>query len=353
MKTRIEIEQITVAGRQIGLALLVLLGMAGCKKDNPSGQAPAMDGSTIKFVLNDNFNFSTASAGLQYCNMADLLGKSGPYTFLASDNGAFALMGVSTAATFKYFGNNALVQNIMRYSILDGQISFKKLPLTQNKAFLTYTGGNVYVSKYLVGNDTVVTVNGLRLKSADNRASNGFIQVLPQVMNPEIYRKAMDYIHSDTTITLFAAALQRAKIDVSLLSGSDAYTLLAPSNSAFQQSAKLGKNLGLSTLDSILVADPLQLKTFLNYHILKGRYFEGDLYNYASTNPAGITMLNGANVLIGGTPTGFHAITFLGSGNQGNPSSIATPTEYKPTVNNANIPCGNGVIHIINQVLIP
>ncbi|WP_091370943.1 fasciclin domain-containing protein [Mucilaginibacter mallensis] len=334
-------------------AVLFILAINGCKKDNQIVKTPdAGSGSTIDFVLNDNFSLNVVYAGLQYAGLIDTLAKPGPYTFLASDNNAFLMEGV-TQYGFYYFGSVGRVQNIMRYCILNGNISFKSLPLVQNKPFLTHGGGNVYVTKYLNGSDTIVTVNGLILSSIDNRASNGLIQVLPQVMNPEIYQKLVDHIHNDTTLTMFSAALQRCKLDVSLLSGSDEYTLLAPSNTAFYKSGQLGKDLGISTLDSILTADPVKLTAFLKYHIIKGRYFEGDLYRNMQADPTGIVMLDGGKVVIGGYPSGFHAITFLGSGNNGIPSQIPTPVFYDGTINYADIPCGNGVIHIINQVLIP
>lgn len=340
--------------KQVICLVLPILALNGCKKDNPTVKTPdAISGIAIDFILNNNFTLNISYAGLQYAGLTDTLAKPGPYTFLAANNNAFQTEGISGFAGMFYFGSQVRVQNIMRYCILNGKIAFKNLPLVQNKPFLTQGGGNVYVSKYLSGADTVITVNGLILSYTDIQASNGLIQVMPQIMNPEVFQKAVNYIRNDTTLTMFAAALQRSKLDVSLLSGNDEYTLLAPSNTAFYHSGQLGKNLGVSTLDSILVADPVKLTAFLEYHIIKGRYFEGDLYHSMPTDSTGIVMLNGGKVLIGGYPAGFHAITFLGSGNNGIPSQIPLPAYYDPTINYADIPCGNGVIHIINQVLIP
>jgi len=335
--------------------LMLSLSMAGCKKNTMQAPNRVQDGSTIKFVLNDNFTFGVVYAALTSVNLQDSLAKPGPYTFLAPNNDAYALIHIAYPATTYSFAyiSPAVMLNTMRYSILDGKIAFKNIPLTENKPYQTHTGGNIYVSKYLDGADTVTTVNGVRLTSTDNPASNGFIQVMPKVMNPEVYANAVAYLHNDTTLSLFAAVLQRSGLDKSLLQGTDVYTLLAPSNNAFQQSAKLGMNLGVSTLDSILMADPAKLAGLLKYHIIKGRYFDGDFFHFAKANPAGITTLNTGKVIIGGDPGGFHTITFLGNGNQGVPSVIAAPLSYNPVTNNVNIPCGNAVIHIIDRVLIP
>ncbi|SDD77954.1 Uncaracterized surface protein containing fasciclin (FAS1) repeats [Mucilaginibacter pineti] len=335
--------------------ILLVITIAGCKKDTPQASNQTLDGSTIKFVLNDNFTFGVVYAALTSVSLQDSLAKPGPYTFLAPNNDAYALIHVAYPATMYSFAYvpPAVMLNTMRYNTLDGRISFKNIPLTENKPYKTHTGGNIYVSKYLDGTDTVTTINGVKLTSMDNPASNGFIQVMPKVMNPEIYPNAVAYLHSDTTLSLFAAALQRSGLDKSLLQGNDVYTLLAPSNNAFQRSGKLGTNLGVSTLDSILMADPVKLANLLKYHTIKGRYFDGDLFRYAKTNPTGIATLNTGKVIIGGDPGGFHTITFLGNGNQGIPSGIAVPLSYNPVTNNVNIPCGNAVVHIINQLLIP
>lgn len=334
---------------------MLLLCMAGCKKDTPQASGKAQDGNTINFVLNDNFTFSVVYGALVNTGLQDSLAKPGPYTFIAPDNDAYLLYNIPatvTAYSFQFYHNGSL-KNEMHYYTIDGKIAFKNIPIVDNKPYKTHTGGNIYVSRYLNGTDTVTTVNGIQLVSADNAASNGLIQVLPQTLNPDIYPNAVAYLHSDTTLSLFAAALQRTGLDQSLLQGSDVYTLLAPSNTAFQQSAKLGLNLGISTLDSILMADPVKLTALLKYHLIAGRYFDGDLFRYAKTNPAGITTLNGGKVVIGGSTTGFHTITFLGKSDKGIAAAIAAPVQYDPIIHNANIPCGNAVVHIINRVLVP
>lgn len=350
---KITTRKIQAGYKQVFYCLLVLAisTVAGCKKDDQSGQPDGTNnGGTIKYVLNDNFIFGNLYKTLTAAGYQDTLAKPGPYTFLAPDNNAF--VSVSGYNFFLDTDHKRMMLNMMRYYTLAGRVSFKSLPLVQNKLILTGTGGNIYVSKYLKGTDTVTTINGVKVTTIDNPASNGLIQVLPQVLNPELYQKTTDYIHSDTTLSLFAAAMQRAKLDASLLAGNNDYTILAPSNTAFQRSGKLGKNLGVSTLDSILVADPEKLVAFLKYHITEGRYFEGDLYKYVIANPAGIAMLNGKKVVIGGSETTYHSMTFLGSGNNG----VARLIPFNSTIpftNYADITCGNGVIHVINQVLIP
>lgn len=338
--------------RQMVFMWLLAIGFAGCGKEDAPAPGTGKDGSTINYILNDNFSFGVLYAALSTTGVLDTVAQTGPYTVLAPDNAAFSRQGVSyptNAYSFQFFTPTWL-QQAMRYSIVPQGIAFRSLPLNTVQAYKTIGGGSVYVKTFEEAGDTVITVNGFRLVSRDNAASNGFIQVVPQLLNPELYTTAAAEVRSDTTTALFAAAMQQAGL-TELLSGNDAYTVLAPSNTAFQQAANTGMNI--NTLDDILHADPAKLAALLQYHIIKGRHFEGDLYRYASANPDGITTLNGAKLLIAGDRAQFKGITFLGAGNNGLPAGISIPAQYSPASNNANIPCGNGVIHIINQVLIP
>lgn len=338
--------------RPVFFILLLALGIAGCGKEDAPAPGVEQDGSTIKYILKDNFSFGVLYAALSTTGMLDTVARPGPYTVLAPDNAAFSRQGVgypTNPYSFQFFTPGWL-QQAMRYSIVPEPIAFGSLPLNTVRAYKTTGGGNVYVKTFGEAGDTIVTVNGFRLVSRDNAASNGFIQVLPQLLNPELYATTAAAIRSDTTTALFAAAMQRAGL-AELLSGSDEYTVLVPSNAAFQQAVNTGMNI--NNLDGILSADPVKLSALLQYHIVKGRYFEGDLYRHASAHPDGISTMNGSKVQIGGNPSGFKAITFLGAGNNGQPAVIAIPPQYSPASNNANMPCGNGVIHIINQVLIP
>ncbi|WP_142684943.1 fasciclin domain-containing protein [Chitinophaga polysaccharea] len=336
--------------RQVIFILLLALGTAGCGKEDAPGMET--DGSTINFVLKDNFSFGVLYAGFNMVSLLDTLAAHGPYTVLAPNNDAFSLQGISyptNAYSFQFFAPDWFRQ-AMRYAVIPQGLALGSLPLNTVRAYKTISGGNVYIKTLVEAGDTITMVNGFKLVSRDNAASNGFIQVLPQLLNPELYSTSASEVRSDTTTALFAAAMQRAGL-TALLSGKDEYTVLAPSNTAFIQASING--LDLSSLDGILNADPAKLATLLQYHIIRGRYFEGDLYRYASAFPEGITTMNGAKLMIGGNPSQFKGITFLGAGNNGLPAGISVPSQYSPASNNANIPVGNGVIHIINQVLIP
>ncbi|MGQ7856679.1 fasciclin domain-containing protein [Pedobacter sp. WC2501] len=336
------------------MIIMAFATITGCTKDDVSTElAPSGDGGNLNFVLKDNFNFSMAYAAINNTHLNIKLAEKGPYTVFVPNNNAFSLVGIVELPRLSTFYTNSQLTNLMGYGILNGKLELKKMPLEDNKAFKMLSGGNIYVSKYMNGADTVVTVNGVKVISADNPAANGQIQVLPQMMNPEVYATVAGYLRSDTTLTLFNAAMERSGLSNELLSAKDAYTLLALSNQALQQSAKLGLNLGLSTMDSITHADPARLAALLKYHIVKGRYFDNDLFRLSENGAKPVAMLNGGEIGIGGVPGGFKSITFTATGANGIHAQIYVPVYFSPTTINANLPCGNGVVHIINRVLIP
>ena len=105
------------------------------------------------------------------------------------------------------------------------------------------------------------------------------------------------------------------------LSGPGPFTVFAPTNAAFEK-------LDPETLNTI-IATPSLLTSLLQYHVVSGEVFSSDLSN----GPVG-TLLSGQSIdvdLSGGM------VTLNGSSK----------------VTEADIDASNGVIHIIDEVLIP
>ena len=105
------------------------------------------------------------------------------------------------------------------------------------------------------------------------------------------------------------------------LSNPGAYTVFAPTNAAF---AKVPK----STLDA-LAKDPAQLKAVLTYHVVKGSVPASKVVKLKSAKT-----VNGASVAISVR----HGSVYL------NKTSKVTQTDIKAS---------NGIIHVINRVLLP
>lgn len=103
-------------------------------------------------------------------------------------------------------------------------------------------------------------------------------------------------------------------------------TVFAPTNAAFTQ---LLSALSLTRIDDIPVATLLAV---LKYHVVAGLAFSSDLTNGSLAMLAGNTTVS----LTGGAK-------ISGNGNGGNASNITA----------VNIICHNGVVHLIDRVLLP
>ncbi|WP_188316183.1 fasciclin domain-containing protein [Chitinophaga agrisoli] len=334
----------------IWLALLTIAAIS-CKKDHDNDNKPVTEpgyNGRIQFVLQDNFNFSDASNFLRYGGLLDTLGHPGPFTFLAPTNDALAVAG---SGTYAYYYTPGRIREILLYHILRGKVSFRQLPLGDT-ALVTMGGGAVHVFRYLNGTDTVTTINGMTPGTLDVAATNGLMQVMPQLMNPETYPTIRDFIHNEPLLTLFAAAMQRSGLENTLLAAKEPYTVIAPSNAAFQQSVGKWPDMDLTTIGGIMAADPGKLATLMKYHILPGRLFTGDLFRMSATAPDGLTTVNGGKIKISGSPLYFNNIFFQGAGSPST-SAIYQVSGYDPSQNFANRPCTNGVLHVINGILIP
>jgi len=121
-------------------------------------------------------------------------------------------------------------------------------------------------------------------------------------------------------------ASQGATNVVGVLSGAGPFTVFAPTNQAFIKA-------GFADANAINAADPNALTSILTYHVIAGRIFSSDLTN--GETPATV---NGETVTISlsGGPT------VKGKSNSSPSNIIAT-----------DIVATNGVVHVIDQVLLP
>ncbi len=114
------------------------------------------------------------------------------------------------------------------------------------------------------------------------------------------------------------AAVQAAGL-VDNLNGEGPFTVFAPSDDAFAK-------LPAGTVEGLL-ANPEELKKVLTYHVVAGKVMSGDVVTMTSA-----TTVQGGTVAIDAS-----------NGVKINESMVVTP----------DIECSNGVIHVIDSVLMP
>ncbi len=290
-----------------------------CKKnnDNPQDQ-------TIAGVVVSNADFSLLEAALVRANLTATLQGNGPFTVFAPNNAAFAAAGLDTEAKINAMPVETLAK-ILLYHVLPNRTPSSAIPMASNTAVATAANLNVFVTK----NSSGVFVNGAAVTTADINASNGVIHVINTVIMPPS-GNIVETAQANENFSFLVAAVLRASQGntnvAQVLSGAGPYTVFAPTNQAFISA-------GFATTAAIAAADPAVLANILTYHVVAGRVFSSDLTEGA--RPATLQSGNLTITLTGGAKV---------KGN-GNPSAS--------TITSANLVTTNGVIHVIDQVLLP
>jgi transforming growth factor-beta-induced protein len=125
---------------------------------------------------------------------------------------------------------------------------------------------------------------------------------------------------------------------IDLLTGSDMYTLFAPTDAAFEA---LQGALGIETPDPTLtcavdsIFGPGTLFTILAYHVTDGRRFSHSVFN--SKNSKDIEMLAGGYI------TSTPSLSLIDG----------VPQVINPDLSLVDINASNGVIHVIDKVMLP
>jgi transforming growth factor-beta-induced protein len=176
---------------------------------------------------------------------------------------------------------------------------------TSNSLKLTVTSiGSVYV-------------NQAKVTLADVNATNGTVHVLDAVLLP--VNTVVD-VAIDNSFTTLATALIQEELIPALSDPLAQFTVFAPTNQAFDDLAA-----ALSTDINGLLALP-NLQDVLLYHVTSGEVLSTGLTN------GPVPMLNGADVLVN-----------LTAGVQINDANVTT----------ADVQADNGVVHVIDAVLLP
>ena len=291
-----------------------------CKKDDPVIEGP----KSIAALVTANSNFSLLKAALIRANLVSTLDGTGTFTVFAPNNDAFVAAGLDTEAKI----NNtpiATLDQILRYHVLGSTVTAGQISASNNTAIKSISDVNLFVTK----NTTGVFINGASVVQADVLASNGVIHVINTVLMPPS-GNIVATAQADANFTYLVAAVLRASEGstnvAAVLSGAGPLTVFAPTNQAFI-------NAGYPTIASIQAASPATLTSILTYHVLSGRVLSSDLSE--GLQP---TTVNGEKLTI--TLSG-------GAKVKGKTNTTAS------SITKANFVTTNGVIHVIDQVLLP
>jgi uncharacterized surface protein with fasciclin (FAS1) repeats len=326
-----------------------LISASGCQKQNDViADVNKFENESIASIIqNPNTSFTVkggtgstvsnrASAGRQvkFTYLAVALARTGltstlstlssNYTLFAPTDDAFRAAGFNTIQDIVKAPKEVLTP-ILLYHVLGAKVLAAQVPAGPNAAVETLNGADAYVTS----NSNGVFINGNPVIVADVKAANGVIHVIDNILMPPVGNIVATAVANPNFTYLVAAVLRASQGSTNvaaLLSGDGPLTVFAPVNQAFIDA-------GFATIADITAADPDALTPILAYHVVAGRVFSSDL-----TNNMSVPMFAGGNTTI--TLTGGPKI-------KGNGNAMAA------NIIKTDIVTTNGVIHVIDGVLLP
>ncbi len=315
---------LSVVKNQLVVVLAVLLGtvFTGCKEETP---AP----NTVTDIVLANNDFSILRAAVTRAGLADAL-KTGTLTVFAPNDAAFTASGLSLS-TVNTLDVNTL-KAVLQYHVLGTTTLSSAIPTANNTEVTTLAGSKAYITKNAAG----VSVNGAKVISADISADNGVIHVIDRVLLPPS-KTLLQVAQDSPDFTFLVAALTKViqsnpavgATVTAVLTGTTPYTVFAPTNTAFQATP-------FNSIAAINAASGATLTTLTNVllaHVVAGRVFSTNLASgtVTSAGMAPITVTVGTGVQV------------RGAGNGTNNANVTS----------ANVLATNGVIHVIDRVILP
>ena len=296
--------------RRLSTALIALLLLTAIPLSVTADETKDIPTNASETGIHDSLVAALTQAGL-----VETLSGDGPFTVFAPTDQAFTDAGIDLAS-FDNDEANATLVDILTYHVLNGAVD--SASVTDGLSVEALNGDNL---DFAVVNGTVL-VNDATVITADVVSSNGVIHVIDKVLLPPA--DELEDIPTVASSTGVHGVLVDAVIQAGLLatlSGEGPYTVFAPTDQAFTDA-------GISLSDFDGEEGAAALANVLAYHVTTGSVLSGDL-----SDGQMVTMLNQQQVRIGVTSAGVLI--------------------NDATVTLADVAASNGVIHVIDKVLLP
>ena len=261
-------------------------------------------------------NAKTLTAAVTAAGLTETLKGKGPYTVFAPTDDAFLAIQNDVDFLLKPENQGELAKVLSCHIVKGKNMSSDFI---DGQEFTTIDGSKLKVS---IKSDGKIMVGDAQITLADVEASNGVIHMIDKVLlppKPVPIPKDVVEIASESAKTL-SAALNTAGL-IATLKGTGPFTVFAPTDAAFASVQNVVDNL-------LKPENNAELTKVLTFHVVTGKVMAGDLVDGQM-----ITTLEGSKLLV-------------------------TVKEGKVMIDGANvitadIPAYNGVIHVIDKVLIP
>lgn len=265
-------------------------------------------------------SFKTLAAALKAAGLVETLKSKGPFTVFAPTDEAFAKLPKGTVENLLKPENKGTLTAILTYHVAPGAVMAKDVTKLSNAT--TVNGQRVDIA---VKRDKVMLDGRSTVTKTDMVCSNGVIHVIDTVIMPST-KSVIDTADEAGSFKTLLAAVEAAGL-TSALEGKGPFTVFAPTDEAFAK-------LPAGTVESLLKPENRDtLASILKFHVLPGRVFADQA----------VTMTESIKTLQGST---FSITVKDGKVWIGNDKAMAE-------IVSTDIEAGNGVIHVIDAVIMP
>ncbi|NNE28828.1 MAG: fasciclin domain-containing protein [Saprospiraceae bacterium] len=306
----------------IGILFLNLFAFTACSDDDEM-DAPMDIVETA--IATDNL--STLVDALTQANLVSTLQGDGPFTVFAPTNDAFqALLDSNSDWNSLSDIDNATLANVLKFHVIAADVL--AADLTDSYVTSLATGPNDEQIVIQIDVTGGVKFNGSANPiTTDITTTNGTVHIIDEVMLPP---SVVNLALNNPIFSTLVAALTRSDHTtdyVSILSGDGPFTVFAPTNDAFQ--ALLDSNTDWSSLDDIPLGT---LEAVLNYHVVSG----ANVQSSQLTDDQEVTSLGGMLTI-----------------NLSDGAKIETTSSQSVDIILTDAQGANGVVHVVDEVLIP
>ena len=348
--------------RLLALLLSVSLIAAACGDDDPVEEAddaaePSDDEmtddgmteedegpGTIVDVAVGAGSFETLVAAVTEAGLVETLSGDGPFTVFAPTDDAFAAALDALGLTAEELLGNPALADILTYHVVAGAVDAETAISLDGQSAATVQGEEIDIAVV----DGNVMINNATVVMPDVEASNGIIHVIDAVILPPTIAEAL--LGGDTTdadmvdeeaapeLGTIVGVAEEAGIFTTLLAAGEAtglsvpldadgdFTIFAPTDDAFAAALDA---LGLTAEE--LLADTDTVTSILTYHGLLGSVSAEEAI---ALDGQSVATINGAEITISVVDG-------------------AVVINDSATVIQADVLASNGVIHVIDAVLLP
>jgi uncharacterized surface protein with fasciclin (FAS1) repeats len=313
--------------KKISLVLTLLITIISCSSDDDN-TVTTQPQNIVEIAL-ETPNLTSLVAALTAADgdLVTVLQGDGPFTVLAPTNDAFAaFLSANDFNTLEDVPTDVLTQILLNHVIMADVVANDLITSGAGYTNTLATGPNNNAMSLYFNTSDGVTFNGVStVTQADIEATNGTIHIVDAVIGiPTVVTFAVADPSFSTLVTALTD-LTPATDFVSTLEGEGPFTVFAPTNEAFNALPAIPEEEALTQV--------------LLYHVVGGNVTSSDL-----TNPGETT----AETLQGDSIT----ITLPGSeGNIANITDASGATDIGIVA--VDVQAGNGVIHVLNKVMIP